>query len=129
MPRSGAAVTRSTSGWDGTTLAGRSPARFPVRFRRSGRRERDPPVFGTFRKAQDYPPTFRHNGDPKTLFSRVWEANTSQWLWEAVVGCGSGHSLVVRRDEGGRRSVLFVQVDPVDLRCATHGFELRRHGD
>ena len=45
------------------------------------------------------------------------------------MGCGSGHGLVVRRDEGGGRSVLFVQVDPVDLRCATHGFELRRHGD
>src|ERR1017187_4839756 len=45
------------------------------------------------------------------------------------IGSRSGHGLVVRRDKGGRRSVLFVQVDPVDLRCATNGFELRRHGD
>src|SRR6266436_832769 len=41
----------------------------------------------------------------------------------------SGHGLVVRRNEGGRRSVLFMQVDPVDPRCATHGFELWHHGN
>src|SRR5271166_4714446 len=44
-------------------------------------------------------------------------------------GSRSGHGLVVCRDDGGRWSVLFVQMDPVDLRRATDGFELRRHVD
>jgi len=43
---------------------------------------------------------------------------------ELSVVDGSVHA-ESRRDEGGGRSVLFVQMDPVDLRCATHGFEFR----